>query len=42
MIKAELTKGTWELCLYDAPLPLEKGVADFVKHERTRRERTTL
>jgi hypothetical protein len=42
MIKAGLTKGTWDLRLYDVPLPLGKGEAGFVKHERTKHERTTL
>ena len=35
MIKDELTKGTRNLRLYDAPLPLGKGGVGFVKHERT-------
>jgi hypothetical protein len=35
MIMASLPKGTWDLRLYDLPLPLEKGQVGFVKHERT-------
>jgi len=42
MIKGGLTKGNWELRLYDVPLPLGKGKVGFVQHDRTKHERTRL
>jgi hypothetical protein len=42
MIKAGLAQGTWDLRFFDVPLPLGKGKVGFVKHERTKHERTRL
>ena len=35
MITIDLTKGTWDLRIYDLPLPLGKGEVGFVKYKRT-------